>query len=283
MIAGAPLPVRQDDWTARKRVVRMADGRPLAVVDTGGSGPAVLLLHGYTDSSRSFSLLDPWLGGYRLIIPDLPGHGGSGIGAGLGIDDLADDIAALIRVLRLPPLTIIGHSMGAMIGMVLAARLPETVTALVTISGSLRPAFPPTDPVTAAITGLVDPIDPADPFFDLWHAGPHPVDRSFLAHVRSEAASIPAATWHGILDEFSTLDLTPTAASVTVPVLCIGGDSDGLFDASHRLALEQAFPRARSIAMEGFGHNPHWEDAERIAAMIREFLADSDMFRRMQI
>ncbi|WP_245449679.1 alpha/beta hydrolase [Rhizobium leguminosarum] len=264
----------QDGWTTRKRTFRLVDGRSLVYIDTGGPGPTLLLLHGYSDSSRSFSLLEPWLAGYRLIIPDLPGHGGSGVGTGLTVPHFTDDIVALVTALSMERFAVIGHSMGAMISIAVAARLPDVVTALITISGSVRPAFPRHDPVTNGILGLCDPIDPGDPFFKLWHSCPHAVDPCFLAAVSREAAAIPAEIWHGILACFSTLDLTETGVQVTAPALCIGGSEDALFGATHRLALEDALPKAQSVLMEGFGHNPHWEDSEKVSIILRDFFRD---------
>ncbi|WP_245436838.1 alpha/beta fold hydrolase [Rhizobium chutanense] len=263
--------VDQNGWAARKRVLPITDGRSLAYIDTGGSGPTLLLLHGYSDSSRSFSLLEPWLCGYRLVIPDLPGHGGSAVGTGMTVADFTDDIVALMAALSVERFAVIGHSMGAMIGIDLAARLHDVVSALVTISGTVRPAFPQDDPVTDGILGLCDPIDPGNPFFDLWHACPHPVDPGFLAPISREAAAISAEIWHGILVCFSTLDLTETAIQVRAPVLCMAGSEDVLFDAGHRLALEDALPKAQSVLMEGFGHNPHWEDPEKVSVVLRDF------------
>jgi pimeloyl-ACP methyl ester carboxylesterase len=263
--------VGQDRWTARKQMTRLTDGRALAYIDTGGLGPTLLLLHGYSDSSRSFSLLEPWLGGYRLVIPDLPGHGGSVVGPSMTVADFTDDIVALMTALSVERFIVIGHSMGAMIGIDIAARLPDIVAALVTISGTVRPAFPLRDPVTDGILGLCDPIDPGDPFFGRWHACPHLVDPCFLAAISHEAATIPAEIWHGILSGFSTLDLRDVAAKVKVPVLCIAGSEDALFDAGHRLALEGALSKAQSILMDGFGHNPHWEDSEKVSVILRDF------------
>ncbi|MBY5868654.1 alpha/beta hydrolase [Rhizobium leguminosarum] len=250
----------------------MPDGRPMAFIDSGGPGPVLLLLHGYSDSSRSFSLLEPWLSAYRLVMPDLPGHGASAAGSGLVVGDFADDVAALVGALGIDRCLVVGHSMGAMIGMTLAARMPETVGALVLISGTLRPAFPKDDPVTEGILGLRDPINPADPFFDLWHAGPHPVDRSFLDPLSHEAAAIPTSIWQGILGAFSRLDLTRTASRISVPVLCLAGSEDTLFDVDHRRALAAALQDAKTVLLDGFGHNPHWEDPEQVALHVERFL-----------
>lgn len=243
----------------------------MAFIDSAGQGPVLLLLHGYSDTSRSFSLLEPYLEGHRLIIPDLPGHGASAAGDGLTVCDFADDIAALLVTLSIDRCVVIGHSMGAMVGMVLAERLPGVVDALVLISATLRPAFPEGDPITQAILGLSDPIDPADPFFDVWHAGPHPVDRSFLDPLSQEAAAIPSSIWKGIVGGFSRLDLTETANRISQPVFCIAGSEDMLFDAAHRLALASALPDARTVLLKGFGHNPHWENPSHVALYIERF------------
>ena len=261
-----------EGWAGRKHVMHLPDGRRLAYVDSGGPGPALLLLHGYTDSSRSFSLMIPRLGGYRLVIPDMPGHGGSAPSEGLRVSDFATDVRALVQALGFERFAIVGHSMGAMIGIDLAARFQNELTSLVTISGTLRPQFPPDSSISREIETLTDPIDPADSFFDDWHACRRAVDAVFLTRMRSEAAAIPAYIWHGILRGFADTDLTHIARQVACPALCIGGSDDALFDAGHRRALADAFENAESIVLEGHGHNPHWEEPAKVAALIVAFL-----------
>ncbi|WP_315855903.1 alpha/beta hydrolase [Rhizobium leguminosarum] len=263
--------VDQGGWTNRKRRLFLPDGRPMAFVDSGGQGPVLLLLHGYSDSSRSFSLLEPHLEGYRLVIPDLPGHGASAADDGLTVADFADDVAAFLAALSIDRCIVVGHSMGAMIGMELSALLGRKIKALVSISGALRPAFPQGDIVTEAVMGFSDPIDPTDPFFNLWHACPHPVDTTFLTFLRHEAAAIPSTIWQGILREFTSLDLTDTAKSISTPVLCIAGSADTLFHARYRNDLTSALSQPQIVLLEGFGHNPHWENPSHVALCIERF------------
>lgn len=263
--------VDQGGWINRKRRLLLPDGRLMGFVDSGGEGQVLLLLHGYSDTSRSFSLLEPWLSAYRLIIPDLPGHGASAAGSGLAVADFADDVAALLLALDIECCIVVGHSMGAMIGMQLHALLVEKIKGLVLISGTLRPVFPQGDVVTKGIMGLSDPIDPADPFFNLWHACPHPVDDAFLKYASDEAAAISAVIWQGILHEFSRLDLRDIAKRISAPVLCIAGSADALFDAEHQRALLKALTEPQSVLLDGFGHNPHWEDPSQVALCIERF------------
>ena len=64
-------PVNQAEWSSLKTEVRLPSGIKLAYVELGDpNGEPLLLLHGYTDSSRSWSLTAPYLSHYRLIIPD---------------------------------------------------------------------------------------------------------------------------------------------------------------------------------------------------------------------
>ena len=262
----------QERWNARKRIHRLSGGRPLAFIETQGDGPALMLLHGYTDSSRSYSMIEPSLQGLRLLIPDLPGHGRSAAGAGLDVESVAGDLAELLDARQIGAVILVGHSMGAMVAIALAARLGPRATALVTISASVAPGSLLDDPLAASILALADPIDPAEPFFDLWHACSQPVDALFLSHARQEAAAIPAAVWHRILKNFGVTDLRDTAARISVPVLCIAGGEDMLFDAGHRAAVEAAMPMATARLLAGQGHNPHWEDAAGTARLIRDFI-----------
>lgn len=264
--------VDQSRWSERKKTISIGAARTMNYIDSGGLGTPLLLLHGYSDSSRSFSLLEPWLSSHRLIIPDLPGHAGSKAGSELSLVSFAEDVFCLAQHLRLNRVAVVGHSMGSMIGIEFAARYSPFVSALISISGTLHPAFPPDGPVSLGIHTLAEPIDPTGPFFDIWHASPHPVDGVFLGHVRREAAAIPIKVWRDILDEFNRSDLSASAKRVNVPVLCIFGSKDILFDEKHNTVLLNAFSKSQSHVMDGFGHNPHWEDPLATAAAICEFL-----------
>lgn len=263
----------QSVWNSRKQTIELSDGRSLAFIDTGEQKPTLLLLHGYSDTSRSFSLIEPLLKGFRLVIPDLPGHGESAPGDELlSPSNIAQDIVQLMRTLQIEEFDIVGHSMGAMVGIELAANGSIRATGLVTISGTLRPDFPKDGTIARAISNLNDPIDPRDPLFDDWHICSQPVDRDFLAEVRLEAANMPASIWHRIYDCLATIDLSSSASKIVIPVLCFGGGDDPLFGINHRETLASAFRICRSEVLVGCGHNPHWEDPQRIADLLHRYL-----------
>ncbi|TXI02445.1 MAG: alpha/beta hydrolase [Rhizobium sp.] len=269
------MSIGRDDLPPRKRHIELPENRSLAFIDTGGSGRTILMLHGFSDTSRSFLALEPYFSGYRLIIPDLPGHGASAPGNGMHVSDFAASIDMLIEYLGLSRIALIGHSMGAMTAIELAARRRDDIGALVLLSASLTPCFDREGPLSRGIHALTDPINPAGQFLGDWYSCSRPVDADFLSKMKADAAAMPSAIWRDILKGFDETDLRHSAARVTAPVVCIGGSLDPLFDGSHREALSQAFRSVRSITLQGYGHNPHWEDPERISALILSFLADA--------
>lgn len=266
----APWP-EQEVWASRKRVIDLG-GLEMAYVEIAGSEPALLLVHGFTDTSRSFSLLAPHLAGRRLVIPDLRGHGASRTGRGCSIGDFAADIAGLVQCLRLERPIVVGHSLGAMIAVELAARQPELIGGLVLLAGTLKPDFAADHPMVAGVRELRDPISPADPFYAWWHACQPGVPQAFLTAAASEASAIPAACWRAILDEIRGADLTAAARALRVATLVIGGGRDPIFDAAHQQRLVQEIPAAMLVAAAHCGHNPHWEDPALVAAAISDYV-----------
>ncbi|CDX44799.1 Alpha/beta hydrolase fold protein [Mesorhizobium sp. ORS 3359] len=273
MSQAAPEPTDQDieqsTWASRKRIVDVG-GLDIAYVEIAGSEPPLVLVHGFTDTSRSFSLLAPHLSGRRLIMPDLRGHGGSQVGEGCSVADFADDIAGLIRRLRLDRPVVVGHSLGGMVSIALAAQYPNLIGGLVILASTLKPDFGSHHQLIDGVAALRDPISPSDPFYDWWHACRPGVPRAFLAGLAQDASAIPAARWRAILEEVRRTDLTAAARAVRVPTLIIAGGRDPLFGEAHQRALAQAIAGSRLLWARDCGHNPHWEDPAFVAAIISQ-------------
>lgn len=264
--------VDQAGWSARKQFLDLKDGRRLAFVREPADGPALLLIHGFTDTSRSYARLLPGLSSFDCVIPDMPGHGASTSAQTAGIDGFADDLVALLDHLGIAEVAILGHSMGGAVGIDLAARLGRRAGALVILASSLTPHLPADGPVARAIHALVDPIDPADAFFDEWHDCCRPVPADFLGFARRESAAIPAVVWQRVFDGLSSVDLTGKAASIGCPVLCVAGAEDPLFGPAHQQALAAGFVDVTITSLSGQGHNVHWEEPEALADFIGDFL-----------
>lgn len=98
----------------------------------GGEGPTVLLLHGFGGAASNWTLVAPRLvTGRRVLVPDLPGHGGSAALAAPPetLDPFADRTAALLETCGAPAI-VVGHSMGGVVALRLAVRHPRLVRGL---------------------------------------------------------------------------------------------------------------------------------------------------------
>ena len=262
------LEAGQEEWAGRKHMVDVG-GLAMACIEIPGAGPALLLIHGFTDNSRSFSLLVPHLAGRRLVIPDLRGHGASEAGSrAFRPADFADDIAGLIARLRLERPVLVGHSLGAMIAVEAAAKYGELISGLVLLAGTLKPGISQDHQMVSGVRALRDPISPADPFYGWWHACGPGVPQAFLALMAQEASAMPAARWRLILEQLRSADLAGAASAVRQKTLIIGGAVDPLFGEAHQRALLRALPGSDFVRLEGCGHNPHWEDPALVAAAI---------------
>jgi pimeloyl-ACP methyl ester carboxylesterase len=104
----------------------------------GGSGPPLLLVHGLGGAASNWTELVPLLAGrHRLLVPDLPGHGGSEpLPAVAGLEPFADRVALVAEREGMFPAPAVGHSLGGMVALRLALRRPADVSALVLAAGA---------------------------------------------------------------------------------------------------------------------------------------------------
>jgi pimeloyl-ACP methyl ester carboxylesterase len=106
---------------------------------TAGQGPAVVLLHGYTQTSRMWRPIIPLLAErFTVIAPDLPGIGDSDIPAdGLDMKNAAVRIHALAKELGVEKARVVGHDIGLMVAYAYAAQFPTEVEKLVVMDAFL--------------------------------------------------------------------------------------------------------------------------------------------------
>jgi pimeloyl-ACP methyl ester carboxylesterase len=106
---------------------------------TAGRGPAVILIHGYTQTSRMWRPIIPLLAPkFMAIAPDLPGIGESGIPAdGLDMKTAAIRIHALVKSLGVEKARVVGHDIGLMVAYAYAAQFPAETEKLVVMDAFL--------------------------------------------------------------------------------------------------------------------------------------------------
>lgn len=278
-----PLKINLDAFDASKKTVALPNGEVLAYIDMGpASGPAVVLIHGYTDSARDWVPLVPYLSKrFRLILVDIRGHGRSSKPECCYTRlDFAYDIKLLLDALGIRKADIVGHSLGSIIAQTFAEFWPERTRRVVLISstGGRPPgAAAPQFDFAADIRKLKEPIEADSPFMIAWWDSPTPVDPDFIRRQRRDAAGIPLRVWLAVLDQGLPegalyAELQSTLPRLKAPTLLIWGSKDPIMDEPMRRTLIDALPSARVKIFDGLGHNPFWEDPAGVADAINGFL-----------
>jgi pimeloyl-ACP methyl ester carboxylesterase len=274
--AAAQPPVDQASWASLKKEVRLQNGIRLAYIEAGDpKGEPLLLLHGFTDSSRSFSPMVPYLGRYRLLIPDQRGHGASDApDCCYGSSQFAYDARLFLDALGVKKAAVVGHSLGSMVAISLAADHPERVSKIVLIGSTALVPVKRGDWLYDNATAVKGKLDPSTQFAKDWHPANQPtkVDPAFADAVNDEILRIPGHVWRGVARELSYVPVGRHAADVKAPVLVLSGGKDVLFTAEHHQSLLKAFPHAEARVFADLGHNLNWEQPEAVASAIDLFL-----------
>ena len=98
-----------------------------------GEGPPVVLVHGLGGAASNWRLIGPALAAERrVLVPDLPGHGGSApLDGAASLEPFAASVLAVLEAEDALPAPWIGHSFGGLVGLRAAAERPDTVTGIV--------------------------------------------------------------------------------------------------------------------------------------------------------
>ena len=131
--------VRAEDFGPGFRTQAVAVDGDVVSVTVGGSGPPVVLLHGYAETSRMWKPLAKVLAPrFTIIAPDLPGIGESSIPkTGLDMKTSTERVHAAVRSLGYSKVRVVGHDIGLMVAYAYAAMYPDEVEKLVLMDAFL--------------------------------------------------------------------------------------------------------------------------------------------------
>ena len=228
--------------TGSTHTITTADGIRLAYrVEGNPEAPPVVLLHGLGDDASSWDDVAPALADrHRVYVPEMRGHGGSDWPGSYSLTLMRDDVVGLLSALGLERLDIVGHSMGGIIGYLLAAERPDLVGRLVLEEA---PA-----PVAADPPRELPEEQPVDAGFD-WMA---------VAALYDER-NHPDPSWWNLF------------ARISAPTLVIAGGPSSLLPQDALAEMAAQIPDARLITILG-GHLVHEQCPDEFVAEVHAFL-----------
>lgn len=259
----------------RPALVRLASGVQLSYVEQGPPDEtALLLLHGLSDSWRSF---DPLLAyvppALRVIAVTLRGHRGSDHPeAGYALSDFASDVLQLLDALRVRAAVIAGHSLGASIALRCALDHRDRTLGIALLGAFARYRHnPAVSELAGAVGQLVDPVDVA--FIRDFQLATlaRPIAPERLDQIVAESRAVPARVWKAIVDALTSPESDLPLSEVRVPALLLWGGRDAFVPRADQEHLLRDISGARLIEYAEGGHGFHWEDPRSTASELLAF------------
>jgi N-formylmaleamate deformylase len=240
---------------------------------TGGNKQPLILLHGLMANGLCWTSLAQVLEKeYDIIMPDARGHGHSSVpDFGYRYEDHANDVAGLIKALRLPPPILLGHSMGGMTAAVVASRNPNLLRGLVLVD----PTF-----LSPKVQREVRDSEVADQHRRMLNMSlSEVVADARNRHPNRSAETLELFARARLQTSMAAFDvLTPPNPdykilinAIDVPSLIIFGDK-GVVSSVVAEELQGLNPRLQAVQIPEAGHSVHLDQPERFAAVVRSFL-----------
>jgi len=254
-------------------------------VSTWQGGPyeassSVLMLHGFSaDKNIWLRFARHFVGNYRVIIPDIAGHGETGFKAGGGYDIAlqAKRMIQLLDVCGVEKVHVIGNAMGGYMAAWLAANYPDRIVSLALI-----------DPAGVAAPEVSDLerhlAKGHNPF--LIHSKEE--FQRFYAMTMTQPPWVPGVVLDAIAQRYeqacdeleeifreyrASAPMEPRLPDIKCPTLLVWGRKDRLIDVSSVAIWSKGIDDLRVEILEGIGHLPMVEDPSHTAQVYREFLA----------
>ncbi len=261
-------------------------------VQTAGpeDAPALLLLHGTGAATHSWRGLLPLLATrWRVVAPDLPGHGFTDMPTeALTLPSVAARTAALLTALELLPVGVVGHSAGAAIAlrMALDGALPEGCR-IVAINGALSPFAGMAAPLFQGLARLLFANPAAAWMFAAQARDPMRIRRliagtgstlddagiELYARLLRNPGHVAGAL--GMMAAWDLETLRRAWPSLRSPLTLVVGTGDLAVPPATADAVAASVTGVSIVRLEGLGHLAHEEAPERVAEVIERIMAES--------
>jgi esterase len=250
----------------------------LSFRDFGGRGhPPLVILHGMLGSARNWQTAGRDLAeSFHVLAPDLRNHGESLHTPIMSYPEMMGDVIAWLDAEQLPRVTLLGHSMGGKVAMLLACRRPERVERLIVVDIAPRDYYWPAHRQSFAAMNelnLADLRSRADAELRFEARVPSWGMRKFLL-TNLERTNEGKWKWQVNLPVLTAalpeLEKNPllTTDRFEGPTHFIAGGKSNYVEAEDHAKIRAHFPAAKIAVLPGSGHNPHLEAREAFVAEV---------------
>jgi pimeloyl-ACP methyl ester carboxylesterase len=263
----------------------------------GGSGRAILFLHGMAGSSLTWvPVMSRLRSRFAVLAPDLVGHGHSAKPAGdYSLGNLASWTRDLLDVLGIERVTLVGQSYGGGVALQFAYQFPERCERLVLVdSGGLGRdvnwilrlvALPGADLVMPILfpsfmANFGDRIARLAGRLGLQNASALESWRAYRSLIDPETRSAFVRTTRSVIEPGGQAVGANERLYLTgrIPILIVWGERDRIIPVSHAYAAFEALPHSRLEIIPGVGHFPQAEDPEKLADLVRDFVETTEPY-----
>lgn len=230
-------------------------------VESHGAGEPLVLIHGFGAAGAMWgSMVSELATQYRVIVPDLRGHGRStNPSREFTFRQSALDIMALMDSLGVDRFKAMGISAGGMTLLHVATREPSRVEAMVLIGAA---TYFPEQARVIMRASTVDRLRPAD------------YERGRQLHARGDEQTRELeAQFHGFKDSYDDVNFTlPYLSQITARTLIVHGDRDEFFPVEIPMEMYRGIPNSQLWIIPGGGHVPIFEPGVEFVTTVRAFL-----------
>ena len=278
------------DWPLREHSRFVEVGDLTWHVQDLGSGPILLLLHGTGASTHSFRALAPLLveAGYRVIMPDLPGHGFTRGNRRhhMTLTGMARAVSELVGAMKVEPQAGIGHSAGAAILVWCRLERLLPLEAIIGLNAALLPFKGATGLVFPALAKLLF-VNPLAPRLFASQANRAAVERlvgqtgsdldevgiGLYQRLMRNPAHVSAAL--GMMAGWRLEPLVDLIARLDCKLTLVVGEDDGAVPPEDAERIRARLPGTEIVLLEDLGHLAHEEDPGRVVAPVLQALSDA--------
>jgi magnesium chelatase accessory protein len=271
------------DWPNRSASRFVEAGGLRWHVQRLGSGPPLLLVHGTGASTHSYAALAPRLAQHFDVFSfDLPGHGFTERPPfeRLSLPGMAAAIQELLRVERVTPELVVGHSAGAAILVHLCLERALAPRRLVSLNGSLLPLGGTRNPALAPLTRLAI-CNSLTPRLVAWRAADGSAMTKLLEDTGSDLRLIGLEYYlrlarfprHvgaalGMMANWDVRPLARAMPTLATPLTLVAAENDRMIPAECAEDVRKLVPAAEVVPLDGLGHLAHEENPALVADLI---------------